>query len=390
MAAAKIGYRGNAIGISAGLGIALPLAAYAATLPFDGVNDAVRTDALPFAAGIVAGVGMLALTGHLIDRHAERVAEDEAEAARFASLYDGSSTRADSAQTMTKGAAPRGKRFARGGAPAGVPVISRAVDALDEMEAWAEIDAMFNEDSPISCDPARSKDMYQIALEELLKAERAAAQTQSAPQADVASTGSSAYAGDADEANARNEAMAALYGDAVVQRSYAPVLPNMPAASAPTPAVAVQAASSADRTNAASAQVQSGSAVSEMSAASREDPVSVPVADYSGHEGMWAAALAILQELEPSMAAPGPHAAHVASAAAEASPAVDASHIDARRMAAIAEGNRATREHSHVNELIEEEFNRVPSKSVHHTAHEYLKVIEGGTAAMPSLQTAEA
>ena len=390
MAADKIGYRGNAIGISAGLGIALPLAAYAATLPFDGVNDAVRADALPFAAGIFAGVGMLSLTGHLIDRHAERVAEDEAEAARFASLYDGSSTRADSAQTMTKDATPRGKRFARGGAPAGVPVISRAVDALDEMEAWAEIDAMFNEDSPISCDPARSKDMYQIALEELLKAERAAAQTQSAPQADVASTGSSAYAGDADEANARNEAMAALYGDAVVQRSYVPVLPNMPAASAPAPAVAVQAASSADRTNAAPAQVQLGSAVSEMSAASREDSVSVPVADYSGHEGMWAAALAILQELEPSMAAPGPHAAHVASAAAEASPAVDASHIDARRMAAIAEGNRATREHSHVNELIEEEFNRVPSKSVHHTAHEYLKVIEGGTAAMPSLQTAEA
>lgn len=390
MAAAKIGYRGNAIGISAGLGIALPLAAYAATLPFDGVNDAVRADALPFAAGIFAGVGMLALTGHLIDRHAERVAEDEAEAARFASLYGGSSTRADSAQTMTKDAAPRGKRFARGGAPAGVPVISRAVDALDEMEAWAEIDAMFNEDSPISCDPARSKDMYQIALEELLKAERAAAQTQSAPQADVASTGSSAYAGDADEANARNEAMAALYGDAVVQRSYVPVLPNMPAASAPAPAVAVQAASSADRTNAAPAQVQLGSAVSEMSAASREDSVSVPVADYSGHEGMWAAALATLQELEPSMAAPGPHAAHVASAAAEDSPAVDASHIDARRMAAIAEGNRATREHSHVNELIEEEFNRVPSKSVHHTAHEYLKVIEGGTAAMPSLQTAEA
>lgn len=390
MAAAKIGYRGNAIGISAGLGIALPLAAYAATLPFDGVNDAVRADALPFAAGIFAGVGMLSLTGHLIDRHAERVAEDEAEAARFASLYDGSSTRADSAQTMTKDATPRGKRFARGGAPAGVPVISRAVDALDEMEAWAEIDAMFNEDSPISCDPARSKDMYQIALEELLKAERAAAQTQSAPQADVASTGSSAYAGDADEANARNEAMAALYGDAVVQRSYVPVLPNMPAASAPAPAVAVQAASSADRTNAAPAQVQLGSAVSEMSAASREDSVSVPVADYSGHEGMWAAALAILQELEPSMAAPGPHAAHVASAAAEASPAVDASHIDARRMAAIAEGNRATREHSHVNELIEEEFNRVPSKSVHHTAHEYLKVIEGGTAAMPSLKTAEA
>ena len=57
MAAARTGYRGNAIGISAGLGIALPLAAYAATLPFDNVNDVVRADAMPFAVGIVAGVG---------------------------------------------------------------------------------------------------------------------------------------------------------------------------------------------------------------------------------------------------------------------------------------------------------------------------------------------
>ena len=43
------------------------------------------------------------------------------------------------------------------------------------MEAWAEIDAMFKDGSPISCDPTRSKDMYQIALEELRRSERAAA-----------------------------------------------------------------------------------------------------------------------------------------------------------------------------------------------------------------------
>ena len=64
--------------------------------------------------------------------------------------------------------------------------------------------------------------------------------------------------------------------------------------------------------------------------------------------------------------------------------------MDARRKAAIAEGETATRVHSHVNSLIEEEFDRVPSKSVHATTHDYLKVIEGGTASMPALQSAEA
>lgn len=421
MAAARIGYRGNAIGISAGLGIALPLAAYAATLPFDRVNEAVRADALPFAAGIVAGVGMLSLTGHLIDRHVDRVAEEEAEAARFTSLYGDSSARTGEASTVAKGASQRGKRFAHGGTPAGVPVISRAVDALDEMEAWAEIDAMFSEDSPISCDPTRSKDMYQIALEELLKAERSVAQPQPAaasapsyasgtaqaqpqvqhlqqsqyqPQANASvQAGAQAYAAaysqapqpqqtvaaamhpsaqpalDPDEANARDEAMAALYGDAVAHRSYAPVLPTMSPAKAQAPTTSAAAVPAASVPKA------------------RDEEVSVPVADYSGHEGMWAAALAILDDLDSA----GPNiGSHAASVEDKSGSSVETSYLDARRMAAIAEGGRATREHSHVNDLIEEEFNRVPSKSVHHTAHEYLKVIEGGTAAMPALQTAEA
>ena len=77
MAIAKTAYRKNAIGISAGLGIAVPLAAYAATLPFDGVNEIVRMDAMPFAAGILAGVGMLAITGHMLDARADRVADEE-------------------------------------------------------------------------------------------------------------------------------------------------------------------------------------------------------------------------------------------------------------------------------------------------------------------------
>lgn len=386
MAEARIGYRGNAVGISAGLGIALPLAAYAVSLPFDGVSEVVRADAMPFAAGIVAGVGILALTGHLLDVHADRVAAEEAEAARFSSMYEtGVINRGASNSHSQTSSAPRGKRFARKGTPAGVPVISRAVDALDEMEAWAEIDAMFKDGSPISCDPTRSKDMYQIALEELRRSERAATAatpvTAAAAIAAAAATAAvrvttpvpqAANAGgsfvddfDLDEADARDEAMASLYGPSVVSRSHAPVLPTMsaPVVQSAVPVRTAQASSPAQQVR------------------SQEAP-SVPVADYSGHEGMWVAALAILADESVSAVT------SVSSAPAVAEPA-ETSVMDAKRMAAIAEGGHATRLHSHVNSIIEEEFDKVPSKSVHRTAHEYLKVIEGGTAGMPALRSAE-
>lgn len=380
MAEARIGYRGNAVGISAGLGIALPLAAYAVSLLFDGVSEVVRADAMPFAAGIVAGVGMLALTGHLLDVHADRVAAEEAEAARFSSMYEtGVINRGASNSHSQTSSAPRGKRFARKGTPAGVPVISRAVDALDEMEAWAEIDAMFKDGSPISCDPTRSKDMYQIALEELRRSERAATAATSvttaaataavrattpAPQT-VNAGGSLVDDFDLDEADARDEAMASLYGPSVVSRSHAPVLPTMsaPVVQSAVPVRTAQASSPAQQVR------------------SQEAP-SVPVADYSGHEGMWVAALAILADESVSAVT------SVSSAPAVAEPA-ETSVMDAKRMAAIAEGGHATRLHSHVNSIIEEEFDKVPSKSVHRTAHEYLKVIEGGTAGMPALRSAE-
>lgn len=380
MAAARIGYRRNAIGISAGLGIALPLAAYAVTLPFDGVNEAVSADSMPFAAGVVAGVGVLALTGHLLDRHAERLAEEEAEAARLTEIYRGASAGAKRASERSV-SAQRGCNVDRPQAPSGVPVISRAVDAMDEIEAWAEIDAMFKEDARISCDPARSKDMYQIALEELRRGDQAGSSGNGAQGPSAGSAQGSVREGgvrssatyafdDLEEVDARNEAMASLYGSAAVRRSYAPTMPTM---SSP---VAVPA--SASPSVAASIPVSSPSPGS-LQKQSQE----VPVADYSGHEGMWAEALAILEE----DAVPEPSSGHVG--AAHFAPA-ETSYMDARRMAAIAEGGNATRMHSHVNALIEEEFDKVPSKSVHSTAHEYLKVIEGGTAGMPVLQTAEA
>lgn len=389
MAAARIGYRGNAIGISAGLGVALPLAAYAATISFDGVNDIVRMDAMPFAAGALAGVGMLALTGHMLDVHAERVEAERAEAERYASLYASTGSAAERAAQVarpTEKQSPAqtfiGKRFARQGQPDGVPVISRAVDALDEMEAWAEIDTMFSDDSPFSCDPARSKDMYQIALEELRRGEsaRAASAASAGASAAVAASAPAAsrpmtqvVAPTADERQAeadRSDALASLYGRAAASRSYVPQMPTMTASAVSQPVGAGAAASQA----VATAPTASGAA---------SDPDGfVPMADYSGHEDMWRVALAIL---ENDVASQPQRAACVSQERA-----VSTGEMDARRMAAVAEGGNATRVHSHVNALIEEEFDKVSSKSVHSTAHEYLKVIEGGTAAMPALQTAEA
>lgn len=38
---------------------------------------------------------------------------------------------------------------------------------MDEAEAWSMIDSMLDDDSPVSCDPAHSRDVYQVAIDEL-------------------------------------------------------------------------------------------------------------------------------------------------------------------------------------------------------------------------------
>ena len=59
--------------------------------------------------------------------------------------------------------------------------------------------------------------------------------------------------------------------------------------------------------------------------------------------------------------------------------------VDPDRMEAVAEGASATGMHTRVNEILEEEFDRVPSQSMRHTSREYLRVIQGGTMALPRL-----
>ena len=133
-------------------------------------------------------------------------------------------------------------------------------------------------------------------------------------------------------------------------------------------AVAADAAYSADAVADVAAEPVAPAASSSTD--SESQTVEVPMVDYSGHEEMWAEALAILEE----PAAPAaPMGAHFAP-----------------RVAAVNEGRRATAVHSHVNQLLDQELNHIESQSMRHTSREFLRVIQGGTAAMPRLQAEEA
>ncbi len=127
------------------------------------------------------------------------------------------------------------------------------------------------------------------------------------------------------------------------------------------------AASAADAADVAAEPVASAAS---SSADNETQTVEVPMVDYSGHEEMWAEALAILEELAAPAAPMGAHFAP--------------------RVAAVNEGRRATAVHSHVNQLLDQELNHIESQSMRHTSREFLRVIQGGTAAMPRLQAEEA
>lgn len=410
-------HRALTAGLSAGAGVALGAAAFAATIPFDGAHAVVGASAVPFAVGTVAGVGLFAAGLRIAEAREERVERDYDEAVRAAN--------ADAAAY----------RRARQAAPKGVPVIARAQDALSEEEAWADIDELLSADSPVSCDPARSKDIYEIALEEMARGTRAAAQ---APAADPAATRAGAWAasqpgaqtgawaaqtaagtgawaasGFASQTAAGTGAWAAAAPEAAPRQAnpadtwvqmavpaqqggwQAPAASwpqqQAPAYAAQAPAYPVQAPQQAPAAefdpfapqdvdaflSSAGYIPQEGADAPAMHPAEPEPaaPVmEVPMADYSGHEDMWAAALAILAE-DGAPSSPVLGSADLGSTDA----------VDPDRMEAVAEGASATGMHTRVNEILEEEFDRVPSQSMRHTSREYLRVIQGGTMALPRL-----
>ncbi len=333
MASNRHEHRALVAGLSVGTGLAIPAAVFAATIPFDEAHTVVTAAALPFAAGSLMGVGIHALNAHIVGSHAEDLdqAHERAQARAQA--------RSESAYIARR---------------EGVPVISRAMDAMSEEEAWADIDSML--DANVSCDPSKSKDIYEIALEEMERDAREAAEAQAAAQTQAA--------------------QAAAQAASAPVRATAPDTTDMFVALAGTPAPA-----------------QTPDATSTFMLYDLDEPedeiteVEVPMIDYSGHEDMWAAALAILdEEMSVPAATPSPVAQSVAAdpdATVMVSALGDTFAVAPERMQAMVDGGRTTETHVHVNELLEDEFENVPSQSFRSQSREYLRVIQGGTISMP-------
>lgn len=513
-------HRALTAGLSIGSGLVLSAAAYAATIPFPQVHAVVESAVVPFAAGTVIGVGIYAAGTGISLARARRADAEAAVADSHGEAFDSVLHHAHRAT------------------PKGVPVIARAQDALSEAEAWAEIDELLSADSPVSCDPAKSKDIYQIALEEMAKTSHGAAAAQSQPQAAAAAQPQAqpqpqsaaaparqatwnaaeyaAAAADpagqtgvfmrAQQAQAYAQAQAAaqqgytaapaasvadtnvfmalagqgiaaapaaaqgaapasavpspavsasfavpvaahpvaagLSGSipvvtsapvrtvasvpspapsmatpvaqpsavytAIVNPLYGVSVPVVPTAAAPTATAYVAPSVSASMPTMQPQVAAAPVAASEPEPVEEErEVVEVPMADYSGHEDMWAQALAILSEGDAPATAGvvtaeatdeaevedetlfSEQARHEEDVLAALKSLDDTDSVDPIHMEAMAEGAEATSRFARVNEMLEEELEKVPSQSMRASSREYLRVIQGGTMSMPRL-TAEA
>lgn len=460
---------------------------YAATLPFSSVNETVVAGAVPFAVGAVAGVGIYAASLGISEyraQHAERLFQPDAMGGAANVNQHQNEFQTASMPAQQQWAAPQGVAtaapavqanaaqpssvfsgltgaFQRRRADDGVPTIARAADAMSEADAWSMIDSMLDDDSPVSCDPTRSRDVYQVAIDELTyggqtgsynrddiaAAARAVSGSHAAPAGSTAAfvalvanaannaataqsvtydtavpvTPAAATAVDpyADEPlavdeetiAARRAAESSLWGAPAQQQAAEAVPYNANLANMPIISDASAAAIDLDDLDepiisndmpyvvaapvdvpASASQSQSVAVDEPVDATSEED---VPMADYSGHEGMWAAAAAILDEVVE----PAPVAAPVFTPAPQpAAPAYVGRHSavfpeDTARISregieraeAIAAGIMENRRHERVNQILEEEIDRLQSAAVRRTGRAYLSVIEGGTASFEPL-----
>lgn len=487
MASSDATQRAVLAGLSCGIGLAAPVVMYAATLPFSSVNETVVAGAVPFAVGAVAGVGIYAASLGISEyraQHAERLFQPDAmggaanvsqhqnefQTASMPAQQQWTAPQAAASVAQPQAAQPNSAQpssvfsgltgaFQRRHADDGVPTIARAADAMSEADAWSMIDSMLDDDSPVSCDPARSRDVYQVAIDELTyggqtgsynrddiaAAARAVSGSHAAPAGStaafvalvanaannaataqsvtydtavpvtpVAATTVDPYADeplavDEETIAARRAAESSLWGAPAQQQAaeavpYNANLANMPIIS-DAAAVAVDlddldepvisndvpyvVAAPAD---APASALQSVAVDEPVDATPEED---VPMADYSGHEGMWAAAAAILDEVVES----APVAAPVFTSAPQpAAPAYVGRHSavfpeDTARISregieraeAIAAGVMENRRHERVNQILEEELDRLQSAAVRRTGRAYLSVIEGGTASFEPL-----
>ena len=466
MASSDATQRAVLAGLSCGIGLAAPVVMYAATLPFSSVNETVVAGAVPFAVGAVAGVGIYAASLGISEYRAQReerlfqpdamggaanlnqhqsefktasISAQQQDATPYAAA---SASQAQAEQSTSAFLSGLTGAFQRRYADDGVPTIARAADAMDEAEAWSMIDSMLDDDSPVSCDPAHSRDVYQVAIDELTNggqtgsfnrddiaaAARAVSGSQAAPKRALGGTAAfvalvanaasnNAYSATSSAANAfadnsyvdeamtadeeavaaRRAAESSLWGAPAQQQAaeaapYNANLASMPIISGATdidlddldePAAITASIDAQDR-------IDTG----DLPDASLE--VDVPMADYSGHEDMWAAATAILDEIDEPAPVAAP--AHVA-APQSAAPAYVGRHSavfpedtarisreSIERAEAIAAGIMENRRHERVNQILEEEIERLQSSTAKRTGRAYLSVIEGGTASFAPLR----
>ena len=477
-------------GLSCGVGFAIPVVAYAVSSVLGEPSSVISSNAVPFAIGSVAGVGILTaaqVLDEVRDAQSEQAAEDydrltkvssersakrsaaRAAAAKSVSPY-GIKERErtvsipreevlKSAERTHRGPAALIERFKRNKAE-DIPVIARAEGAPSENDAWDMIDEMNSSDVPYSCDASEAKDMYQIAIDELssdaaktgtmnsayvedaMRAaaglttppagttaafiNMAAAAAQNAAQAasqqtcaaDVPMSAQPAQSAraqqtdlnrvsvveaavsarnDAEDA-ARDAALASL-GNPVAAPSVRPVTLNASA----EPIGKIDIARSNAVASAASSQAQWGQVSVDSAVPVPFDRVvqtteDVPMADYSGHEDMWAQAVAILDGKQGGSTPFGAVSCVRANPLSRQIPRIDmtadtpaslsvTSAMDATELAhraeAVAEGVRAKRVHSRINEILNEEVERLNSKSLQRSNYVYLRVIQGGTAPIP-------
>ena len=476
MASSDATQRAVLAGLSCGIGLAAPVVMYAATLPFSSVNETVVAGAVPFAVGAVAGVGIYAASLGISEYRAEhdgRLFQPDAMggAANLNQHHSEFKTASIPAQQQgaPQPAAPAGQAnaaqpssaflsgltgaFQRRHADDGVPTISRAANAMDEAEAWAMIDSMLDDDSPVSCDPERSRDVYQVAIDELTNggktgsynrddiaaAARAVSGSHAAPAGstaafvalvanaansaahNAASSGASATAASASQqSTAQSTPAADLYADEPLTVDEETIAARRAAESSLWGASAQKQAAEAAPYNANLASMPIISDTTGVDLADLDEPAAItasidaqdrvdtgnlpdasleediPMADYSGHEDMWAAAVAIMAEVvDPASVM----ASTAVSVPVPAAPAYVGRHSavlpeDTARISregieraeAIAAGVMENRRHERVNQILEEEINRLESAAVKRTGRAYLSVIEGGTASFTPLR----
>ena len=327
-------------GLSGGGLLLAPQAAYAlalpADVPLDGLEALVASPVVPFAAGAVVGA---VVTG--VVAAAEKRSAASSGKARGAvrdddpTLVEGRRARrsARRAEREAERAEKRRPRFHRHDPAEGAPVIARAGDALAEQEAWEEIDAYMRE-TPFNCDPAKSHDSYELAFAELAQRTNAtgiftlrpdltgaAARTAGAvavaqPQAKAAPVAGPAQTPEEIEAERKADADAALRTLDVL----GDLGEEAPKAVAPLPirAGAYPAAKSAAASRSAIAPAGTSTGAAKSAPITFDENGMVTMADYSGHEEMWAAALAVLAEDAPAGATGRIPAASLTDSAASA------------------------------------------------------------------------